>query len=410
MNAKAPEPIKLNPNKPLSLIDKHFIAHRWEYYKYLREQMPVHKVKMMGINLTVVARYEDCLMVAKDNELFGRDRAAITGGSKLPFPVPKNIQLLANSMIIEDDPQHRRLRQLVQKAFAPRSLELMEERLGEWAKALVDACADKGEFYAQSDFALQLPSKAISMMMGIDEDDMPLFQESLRVLSEGMSGWRVARTMFWDLRKSVAFVRDQVEKKRANPGEDILSALIHAEEDGDRLTEDELVSMVFLLIVAGFETTTSLISNSIITFNHHPDQLERLHNEPRLLSSAVEELLRFAGPIHGTKMNYARQDMELRGVHIPKGTAVMPLLGSANRDETVFEDPDRFDIARDPNKHLSFSQGNHFCLGAFLARMETKIALETLYQRFDKLEFVDEPEVAPMPGWYRYKDYRVRPA
>ena len=216
--------------------------------------------------------------------------------------------------------------------------------------------------------------------------------------------------MFWDLRKSVAFVRDQVEKKRANPGEDILSALIHAEEDGDRLTEDELVSMVFLLIVAGFETTTSLISNSIITFNHHPDQLERLHNEPRLLSSAVEELLRFAGPIHGTKMNYARQDMELRGVHIPKGTAVMPLLGSANRDETVFEDPDRFDIARDPNKHLSFSQGNHFCLGAFLARMETKIALETLYQRFEKLDFVDEPEVAPMPGWYRYKDYRVRPA
>lgn len=410
MNAKAPELVKLDPDKPLSLADKHFLANRWEYYKYLREELPVHKVKMMGVNLTVVSRYEDCLVVSKDNERFGRDRAAITGGSKLPFPVPKNIQLLANSMIIEDDPQHRRLRQLVQKAFAPRSLELMEGRLSDWAEALVDECAEKGEFYAQKDFALELPSKAISLMMGIDERDMPLFQESLRVLSEGLSGWRIARTMFWDLRKSVAFVREQIESKRTKPGDDILSALIHAEEDGDRLNEDELVSMVFLLIVAGFETTTSLISNSIITFNRHPDQLERLHNEPRLLGSAVEELLRYAGPIHGTKMNYARKDMELRGVHVPQGTAVMPLLGAANRDEAVFEDPDRFDIARDPNKHLAFSQGNHFCLGAFLARMETKIALDTLYQRFDQLELVEEPEIAPMPGWYRYKDYKVRAA
>ena len=410
MNAKIPEPIKLSPNKPLNLTDKHFLAHRWAYYKYLREELPVHDVKMMGVAIKVVSRYEDCLMVAKDDELFGRNRAKITGGSKLPFPVPKNIQLLANSMIIEDDPEHRRLRQLVQKAFAPRSLEVLEQRLQEWAHTLVDECAARGEFYVQADFSLQLPSKAIAMMIGIDEEDMPRFQESLRVLSEGLSGWRIARTMFWDLRKAVTFVREQVEYKRDNPGEDILSALIHAEEDGDRLTEDELVSMVFLLIVAGFETTTSLISNSVITFNHHPDQLERLHQEPRLLSSAVEELLRFAGPVHGTKMNYARKDMELRGVQIAKGTAVMPLLGSANRDETVFSEPDRFDIARDPNKHLSFSQGNHFCLGAFLARMETKIALETLYSRFEKLEFVDEPEVAAMPGWYRYKDYRVRPA
>ncbi|MDG2277933.1 MAG: cytochrome P450 [Pseudomonadales bacterium] len=407
MNAPVPDLIKIAANRPLNLQDRHLVQNRWAYYQYLREHLPVHRAKLLGVKFFVTARYDDCLTVVKD-ERFGRNRAKITGGSRFPFPVPSNLKFLAESIINEDDPQHRRLRQLVQKAFSPKSLTQVELRVNEWAQELAQACVAKGEFSMQEDYALPIPMRAIAEMVGVSENDMPRFREGVRALSEGLNGWRIARTIFWDLRNLVKFVRELVERKKQNPSDDILSGLIAAEIEGDRLGDDELVSMVFILIIAGFETTANLISNGVITLLEHPDELAKLRSNPSLYGSAVEELLRFSGPVHGTKMNYAREDIEIRGVVIPKGMAVMPILGSANRDEAVFDNPNVFDIQRDPNKHLSFSQGNHFCLGAFLARMEAKIAFKTLFESMPQLELASIPEPATMPGWHRYRDYRLR--
>ena len=409
MNAPASVPTGFRPDKPLKLTSQQFADNRWEYYRYLREHMPVHESKLVGTKLFLTARYEDCLLVMKDDR-FIRNRSTITGGNRFPFPVPKSLRYLGESMIVEDDPQHRRLRQLVQKAFSPKSLSNVEQLVTDWSDELADDCATKGEFNIQQDFAVTVPARAIGAMMGIDEGDIDEFRHMLNVLSEGLTGWRIARTVLWDLRKVSAFMKKLVEKKKKHLGDDILSGLIEANIDGDRLTEEEVITMAFLLVVAGFETTSSLISNGVITFDRHRDQLAKLKANPDLWGSAVEELLRYAGPVHGTKLNYAKQDVELRGVTIPKGQPVMPLIGSANRDEEVFEHADLFDVQRDPNRHLSFSQGNHFCLGAFLARMETKIAFKALYKRMPDLQIIGEPQQVAMPGWYRYKDYRVRAA
>ena len=404
--------LSIHPIKPLNLGSKEFAERRFEYYTHLREHMPVHPAKVLGVKLLVTSRYEDCMTVLKSDK-FIRNRATATGGSKMPFPIPmpKSLSFLAKSMIVEDDPEHRRLRGLVQKAFAPRTLESMTERVEAYAHELLDQCLMAGTVDLQKDFALPLPTRVIAEMVGVDHADMPKIQNSVRLLSEGLSGWSILRTITWGLPKSVGFFRELIAQKRAQPGEDLLSALIAAEEDGDQLSEDELVSMLFLLIVAGFETTVHLITNGVITLLDHPEEMTRLREQPELLGSAVEEILRFSGPVHGTKMNYASEEMEMRGVTIYKGTPVMPLLGAANRDPRMFENPDQFDIARDPNRHLSFSQGNHFCLGAFLARMEAKIAFKTLLERTQDIQLAKpraELESVAMPGWYRHKGLSVK--
>ena len=269
----------------------------------------------------------------------------------------------------------------------------------------MDEALAAGQVDLQQQYALQIPVTGIGEMVGVTPQEMPQLQNSLRVLTNGLSGWNIFRTIAWDLRQASKYMRTLIVKKRQNPADDILSALIAAEEEGDRLSEDEIVSMLFLLIIAGYETTVHLITNGVQALLTHPDELARLRQNPEHMGSAVEEILRFCGPVHGTKMNYAREDVEIAGVMIPKGEAVIPLLGSANHDASVFDEPDRFNITRDPNRHLSFSQGNHFCLGAFLARMETKIALRTLLERSPNLRLAVAPEdlkLQKVPFWHRH--------
>lgn len=407
MNAEAPiksEQIFVDPDKPLNVADEHFVNNKYAYYEYLREHLPVAKGRITVVKLHLLSRYEDCLALVKDPR-FGRNKARITGGRRLPFPAPKSVALLAQSMIVEDDPEHRRLRNLVQKAFAPKSLKNMEQRIETLTHTLMDEAHAQGQVDLQSQYALQVPTTVISEMVGVADEDMAPLQASLHVLTSGFSGWNVLRTMVWDLRRSVQYMRSLIDKKRRNPGDDILSALIAAEEDGDKLSEDEILSMLFLLIIAGYETTVHLITNGVFTLLTHPEELERLRQQPELMGSAVEEILRFCSPVHGTKLNHAKEDLEIAGVPIAKGDAVVPLLASANHDPRAFEDPATFNISRDPNKHLSFSQGNHFCLGAFLARMETKIALRTLLERCPDLRLAVEPQemrLQKLPFWHRY--------
>lgn len=396
--------------EPLNLTSKAFIANKYAYYRWLREEAPVYKGKISIINVYLLSRYDDCVHMLKDPR-FVRNRTTATGGSRSPFPLPKSVELMAHSMITADDPEHRRLRNLVHKAFTPRALAKLTARIERLTHELLDRAEKQGIVDLIPAYALPIPVTVISEMMGVSDEEMPRFRSGMKVLSEGLSGWSILRSIFWDLPGTVKFVRQLIARKRTNPQDDILTALLQAEEEGEKLTEDELVSMVFLLIIAGYETTVHLITNAVVTLLQHPDQLARLRAQPTLMESAIEEILRYNGPIHGSKPGYALEDVELHGVTIPKRAAVVPLFAAANHDPAVFENPQLFDIERSPNRHLGFGQGIHYCLGAPLARLETTIALKTLLARTPNLHLTVKPQdlkVQKIPLWHRYESLPVK--
>jgi cytochrome P450 len=396
-------------SRPVDLSSPDFINDKYAAYERIREEKPVQEVKISVMKLYAVSRYEDCEMVLKDPRI-KRNRSNATGGSQFPFPVPRSVKPLVQSMIQEDDPEHRRLRELVRKGFRPQEIKRIESRIDSYSQELLDDIGNVKEFELQSQYALQLPSRMIADMLGVPMAAMPKFQAMLSTVVSGFSGLRMLRTLFVDLPGAVGFVRDLVRDKQNNPGEDILTGLIQAEEGSDKLTEDELIAMVFLLTVGGFETTVHLITNGVLTLLQHPGELEKLKNDPTLIDSAVEEIMRHRGPVHMTKPNYTAEEVTLHGVTIPKGKPIVPLFGAANHDPRIFDNPGEFDITRSPNRHLGFGHGIHFCLGAHLARAEACLAIKNLFARFPDLGLaVDESalELAAMPGWHRYNGLPV---
>lgn len=407
----AKKPTSADIKQPINLNSKAFADNKYAYYRWLREEAPVHRGKLSVITVYMLSRYDDCVRLLKDPR-FVRNRTTATGGKRLPFPfpVPKSIDLIAQNMIVEDEPNHRRLRNLVHKAFTPRALERLEGRIDRLTHDLLDRAEPQGKVELMQAYSLPIPVTVIGEMVGVSDQDIPKLRNSIKAVTEGFSGWTVFRTFAWDLPGAVRFVRDMIARKRADPQDDILTGLIQAEEEGEKLSEDELVSMVFLLIFAGYETTVHLITNGVVTLLEHPEQLQRLRANPQLMESAVEEILRYRSPVQGTKMNYATEDVTLHGVTIPRGSAVVPLLGAANHDPAVFADPETFDIARSPNKHLGFGQGIHYCLGAPLARIETRIALKNLLERNPNLQLAVDPgelKLQYMPLWHRYASVPV---
>jgi len=393
-------------SRPVNLSSAAFVNNKFEWYERIREERPVHQAKVSVMTVYFVSRYDDCVDILKDPRVL-RNRTTVTGGSRMPIPIPmpKSLKPMIESMITEDDPNHRRLRELVRRAFRPQAIERLESRIDSYSHELLDGLAGTGEFDLQAQYALPIPVRMISDMLGISREAMPKFQNTFGVLTKGFSGWRLLRTLFWDMPDTVRFVRNLVHEKRDNPSDDILTGLIEAEDDGDRLTEDEIVGMVFLLIIAGYETTVHLITNGVLTLLQHPDQLDRLRSDPALIDSAVEEILRHRGPIQSTKPGYATEDITLHGVTIPKGKPIMPLFGAANHDPRVFEAPLEFDIGRSPNRHLGFGHGVHFCLGAHLARAEAKLGIRNLIERFPDLRLAVASSALTlqrMPAWHRY--------
>lgn len=394
---------------PPNLNSREFANKKYEYYKWMREKAPVFHGKLSILDVYILSRYDDCVHFLKDPR-FVRNRTTATGGSRMPFPmplpIPRAAQLMAKSMITEDEPDHRRLRNLVHQAFTQHSLEKMSARIDQLTHDLLDKAEGRGTVDLKEAYALPIPVTVIQEMMGVDDEDMPTFKDGLTALKDGFSGWTVVRTLIWDMPRLSKFIRELIVRKRSHPQDDILTKLIQAEDEGAKLNEDELVSMVFLMIIAGYETTVQLITNGVLALLQHPDQLEKLRAQPKLIESAVEEILRYCGPVQSTKPAYALEEVTLHGVTIRKGAAVMPFLGAANHDPAVFENPDVFDIERFPNKHLGFGSGIHACLGAPLARMETKIALTNLLQRYPNLRLAIAPselELQMRPGWHTYK-------
>lgn len=361
-------------------------ANPYPYYAELRRKAPITKVKMpyMG-EVFLVTRYEDVVAGHKHPLLSSEMRYARGGdtGSFNKWWVPKVFKSLQNSMVLMDDPGHRRLRDLVHIAFTPRRVEQIAGRVGQITDHLLDQMAAKGRVDLIADFALPIPLTVISDMMGVPEDDRLRFHrwsakflevaagDPITVLRQFPNGLRMQR-----------FFEKLIRLRRIDPRDDLLTALVNAESGGDRLSEDELLSMIFLLLLAGHETTVNLISTGVLTLLEFPDQLRLLRAKPDLIDSAIEELLRYGNPVEHGNVRYAMDDLELAGYPIPKGSSLILLLASANRDETIFENPDSLDIMRYPNRQVGFGFGVHYCLGAPLARLEGRIAIQKLVQRF----------------------------
>jgi cytochrome P450 len=288
-------------------------------------------------------------------------------------------------MIHTDPPDHTRLRALVSKAFTHRTVEAMEGRIQQLVDELLEASRQRGQMDLIEDLAYPLPVMVIAAMLGVPAEDRALFKRwsdeiSVMVSGDVASLPETALRQVNRAREELAeYFRAVVERLRRQPGDDLLSALVQAEEEGGRLTEDELYSTLVLLLVAGNETTTNLIGNGMFALLRHPDQLRRVWDNPALVAPAVEEMLRYDGPVQLTT-RLAKADQEVDGTKISQGEWVYLVLGAANRDPAHFPEPDRFDVSRADNKHIAFGAGPHFCLGAPLARLEAQVALRTLRQ------------------------------
>lgn len=389
--------IAIAPSAPMfdvALTSAAFKASPHPFYAQLRAEAPVCRVRLPDRQEAwLVARYDDVQALLKDDR-FAKDRRNARTQEQLakqPW-VPAFFRPLERNMLDSDDPDHRRLRGLVHKAFTPKLIGQMRERIQAIADGLLDTLLAAGRADLIAGYALPIPTTIIAQMIGVPAGDRLRFHRwSEQIMLASASSLGAVRA----LPGMVAFlryIRALIRTRRADPQEDLLTALIQAEEAGDQLSEDELVAMVFLLLVAGHETTVNLIGNGALTLLRHPDQLERLRAEPGLIRPAIEELLRFESPVELATERYAREDVEIAGARIPRGALVFGAIASANRDETQFAEPDRLDIGREPNRHLSFGQGAHYCLGAPLARMEGQIAIDTLLRRAPELRLAVEPE------------------
>lgn len=400
---------------PISIGSPEFTADPPAHYAWLRENAPVGQVQLnfgaFAQDVWVVSRYADCKAMLTDPRLVRTP----AGGPAAGADVPEHIRLVSTSMLdMKDGSEHRRLRSLVSAPFTPKRIERLGEQVRVLAGQHLDALRAEGRdgpVDLRQEFALPVTYTVIADLVGVGDDDRARFQRGVTTLMSGFSGSQDD----WEsgILELLAVTRDLVARKRTEPGEDIVTGLIEAEEAGDRLDDTELVAMVFSLVTAGYETTYNLITNAVAAFLEHPDQLDRLRSAPDddvLWRSAVEEVGRYLPPITGTRPATAVEDIEWHGQIVPAGAAVIPLLAAANRDPAVFEDPETVDISRSPNPHLGFGHGVHFCLGASLARMEARIALQVLFERHQNLTLaVDRSDLAlePMPLWTRFRELPV---
>lgn len=349
-------------------------------WKQLRDESPVYRNDRY--DFWALSRFHDIEAAHKDPTRFSS-----TYGTVLERMGPEHQQ--AGMMIFLDPPDHTQLRTLVSRAFTPRRVLAIEERLRSLCAELLDPMAGAGEFDYVQDFAAQIPSRVISALVGVPEED----QERTRQLVDGMFHIEPGKGMansasIGAALALIAYLWELVKERSAHPRDDLVSALVAAEiTDGDgvvrRLTPDECTMFALLLYTAGTETVAKLLGNAAVVLAEHPDQRDLLAADPALIPNAVEELLRYEAPspING---RWTTADVSIHGCAIPKDSRVLLITGSAGRDERVFPDPDRFDVRRSMAHHVSFGYGAHFCIGAALARLEARVAIEETLRRFPK--------------------------
>jgi cytochrome P450 len=367
-----------------TVFDEDFLQAPHGVLKRLRAEAPVLRTTTPdGQGVWLVNRYDDARAALEDPRLAKDAR----NNPRQPAPRRELASALQHHMLNSDPPDHTRLRRLISKGFTPRRVELLRPRVAEISASLLGGLSGRTEFDLLERYAYPLPITVISELLGVpagDQDDVRAWQNTLISMNteDAEKVKRAATAMAEYLSRLIA-------AKRAKPGDDLLSALVEARDEGDRLTEDELVATAFLLMGAGYETTANLIGNGMLALLTHPDQLAALRADPALLSRAIEEFLRFESPATTTTLRFTTEPVSLGGIEIPAGDLVLVSVASANRDGQRFTDPDRFDVGRQADGHLGFGRGIHYCLGAPLARLEGEVAFRDLLRWFPRMELAE---------------------
>ncbi|WP_457982312.1 cytochrome P450 family protein [Bacillus paralicheniformis] len=376
-----------------------FKHNAYDFYKNTRGSRSVYPVSMGDLGEGwLITRYDDAVRILKDARMKKNYENVFTEEELENFSALGNEEPLSKHMLNLDPPDHGRLRSLVQKAFTPRMILQLEGRIQQIADSLLDEAEPNHSMNLVDDYAFPLPIIVISEMLGIPVED----RQKFRVWSQAIIDFSDTPESLEEYKHKIGefaeYLEYLVRKKREEPAEDLVSSLIQAESEGMRLSIEELYSTIMLLIVAGHETTVNLITNMTFALLNHPDQLEKLRQNPDLIDSAIEEALRFYSPVELTTLRWAAEPFTLHGQEIKRKDVIIVSLASANRDDTVFPNADRFDIERKDNRHLAFGHGSHFCLGAPLARLEAKIAIQTLLRRFEHIEIKGEREQIKWKG------------
>ena len=372
-----------------------FKANPYPFYAHLREHAPVCPgPKMRGHQTWLVTRYDDVARVLKDGAAFAKDsRNAWTPEQLRKTPwIPPVFGAVANNLLSLDPPEHTRLRALVHKAFTPGTVERVRGETERLAHELIDEMEAKGGTLDLIEhFALPLPMTIIGRILGVPEQDNAKFHRWTQAIVALGSG-RHALLKIPSVLRFMRYLRKLIRRRAAAPQDDLISALVLARAEDDRLTEDEVLAMTLLLLSAGHETTVNLLASGTLALLEHPEQWHRLRAEPPLIKSGVEELLRFVTPAETSTERFARDDVEVAGTVIPKGALVFGVIASANRDPRRFTDPEVVDVARQDNKHLAFGQGVHYCVGAPLSRLEGQVGFAALTERLPELRLGGPPE------------------
>ena len=400
-----------------SLMDPDLLTDPVGGYNRMREQAPVVRGRAPGgAPMWFVTRQEDVRAVLSDPR-FVNSASSVPGGGtdsirdhmveKLGVPA-EYVHFITNTILDADGEDHHRLRKLVSRGFSVRRINDLRPRVEQIAAELLDGLPDPADLKA--DLAYPLPITVICELVGVPVTDRPAWREWGAVLTSLDNRDAVPTAM----RDMIAHIRDLIARRRAAPADDLLTALVQLrDEDGDRLGEDELVTMVLTLVMAGHETTAHFIGNAVVALLEHPDQLGLLRANPALWPGAVHELMRWCGPVQITRVRYAAEDVEIAGVQLRPGDAVQTVLVSSNHDPREYADPERLDVTRRPagrgEGHVGFGHGIHYCLGAALARQEGEVALRALFERFPEIELAQqEQEWVSVPGMRKLARLPVR--
>jgi len=385
-----------DPTAP-ELFTWEFAANPYPAYAWLREHAPVHRATLpSGVEAWLVTRYPDARQALADPRLSknpGNHSAQAHRAGRVGIPGERSADLMTHLLNI-DPPDHTRLRRLVSKAFTPRRVALFEPRVREITDRLIDGFAERGTADLIHEFAFPLPIYAICDLLGVPAEDQDDFRDWAGMMIRHGQGPRggVGRAV----KKMRGYLAELIHRKRADPGDDLISDLIRASDHGEHLTENEAAAMAFILLFAGFETTVNLIGNGLYALLTHPEQRARLQasldrGESGLLATAVEELLRFDGPVELATWRFATSPVTIGGQRIEVGEPVLVVLAAADRDPARFEQPDLLDLNRRDNPHLGFGLGIHYCIGAPLARLEAQYALAALLRRLPGLDLAADP-------------------
>jgi cytochrome P450 len=376
-----------------------FLRDPFPTYRAMREQQPVYWSEAWGV--WVLTRYDDVIAVLREPNRFSNAGRFAKFLDSLPESVQEDVVPLrkhyASGMIQSDPPHHTRLRDLVRLAFTPRVVEGLRERVDALVTELLDTVRSD-RFDLVEALAFPLPLMVISALLGVPATDrgrILVWSHDINDLqATGAAATERARRASRSMLEIESYFRDLCAERRAEPRDDLISTMLAAQQDSDRLTEAEMINMCVTFLIAGHETTKLLLGSAVQTLFSHPDQLRALKNDPAMYALAIEEVMRFESPIQrGWRL--MADDAVIHGQQIRAGQLVFMMFGAANRDPSRFDDPERFDISRSTNRHLAFGYGVHFCIGAPLARLEAPIALKLLFERFPKLRLLEGSEITP---------------